>query len=163
MRTLVMGQENAIVSEKPFRPSLLATLAGAFVALLLCVALAVPAGADDGGEYVSRQVVAKIKAGASIGAIERKFRVTRIERLPGAGKIYLLRTRQGVNPANLARRMELDSSVLYAEPNFRAGIIRRTTQPSADATLQAGHADVEASTKYAPDPARSCLEAGDDD
>lgn len=125
MRTVVM-EENATKSEKPFRPPLLAALAGVFVALLLCVTLAGPAGADDddddGGEYVPRQVVVKIKPGASIGAIERKFGVSRIERLPGAGKIYLLRTRQGVNPATLANRMEQDSRVLYAEPNFRAGL-----------------------------------------
>ncbi len=44
-----------------------------------------------------------------------------------------------------------------------AGIIRRTAQPSTDGTLQAGHADVGASTKYASDPARSCPAAGDDD
>ncbi len=134
MRTLVM-QGNATKSEKPFRHSLLAVLAGASVALLLCVALAGPADADDddddGGEYVPRQVVAKINAGASIGAIERKFGVTRIERLPGAGKIYLLKTRLGVNPVNLANRMEQDSRVLYAEPNFRAGLPEASKQHRA--------------------------------
>jgi len=109
--------------------------AGTLVALLLCVTLAGPAGADDddddGGEYVSRQIVVKIKAGASIGAIERKYRVSRIERLPGGGKIYLVKTRRGVNPANLARRMEQDSRVLYAEPNFRTGLPEASRQHRA--------------------------------
>jgi len=107
------------------RKRTLAALIAAVFAALLCVTLAGPAGADDddddGGQFVSRQIVVKIKAGASIGAIEREYRVTRIERLPGGGKIYLVKTRRGVNPANLARRMERDRRVIYAEPNFRAG------------------------------------------
>lgn len=94
------------------RKRTLAALILAVVAALLCVTLAGPAGADDddddGGQFVSRQIVVKIKAGASIGAIEREYRVNRIERLPGGGKIYLVKTRRGVNPANLARQMERD-------------------------------------------------------
>jgi len=104
--------------------TLVALIAAVFAALL-CVTLAGPAGADDddddGGQFVSRQIVVKIKPGASIGAIEREYRVNRIERLPGGGKIYLVKTRRGVNPMNLARRMERDRRVIYAEPNFRAG------------------------------------------
>jgi hypothetical protein len=125
MRASLVRRENIVEFERPTRPSLLAALAGTLVALLLCVALANAADADDdddGGEYVPRQVVVKIKPGDSIRAIERTFRVERIERLPGTGEIYLVKTRRGVNPANLARRMELDGRVLYAEPNFRAGL-----------------------------------------
>ncbi|MDQ3658189.1 MAG: hypothetical protein M3338_00750, partial [Actinomycetota bacterium] len=103
----------------------LVALIAAVFATLLCVTLAGPAGADDddddGGQFVSRQIVVKIKPGASIGPIEREYRVNRIERLPGGGKIYLVKTRRGVNPMNLARRMERDRRVIYAEPNFRAG------------------------------------------
>jgi len=104
--------------------TLVALIAAVFAALL-CVTLAGPAGADDddddGGQFVSRQIVVKIKPRATIGAIEREYRVNRIERLPGGGKIYLVKTRRGVNPMNLARRMERDRRVIYAEPNFRAG------------------------------------------
>ena len=126
MRALLVRQENTVEFGSPTWPSLLAAFGGTLVALLLCVALASAADADDddddGGEYVPRQVVVKIKPGDSIGAIERTYRVERIERLPGAGEIYLVKTRRGVNPANLARRMELGGRVLYAEPNFRAGL-----------------------------------------
>lgn len=118
------------------RKRTLAALIAAVVAALLCVALAGPASAadnddDDGGEFVSRQVVVKIKAGASIGAIETEYGVKVIERLPGSGKIYLVKTQQGVNPASLARQMELDSRVLYAEPNFRAGLPEASKQHKA--------------------------------
>ena len=126
MRASLVRRENTVKLERPTWPSLLAALTGTLVALLLCVALAHAADADDddddGGEYVPRQVVVKVKSGISIGAIEREYRVERIEKLPGAGEIFLVRTPRGVNPASLARRMELEGLVLYAEPNFRAGL-----------------------------------------
>lgn len=123
MRTPFMRQVNATIFEGSFRRPLLTALAGAFVAVALCIALAGAAGADDddGGDFVSRQVVVKIRPAVNIGAIEQKYRVSRIERLPGAGKIYLVSTRKGVNPANLANRMRQDRRVVYAEPNFKAG------------------------------------------
>ena len=117
------------------RHPLLFALLAAVVAALLCVSLAGPASADDddddGGEYVSRQIVVSIVPGASIGAIEKRYRVRMIERLPGGDKIYLVKTRRGVNPTNLAKRMEQDKRVLYAEPNFRAGLPEASRQHRA--------------------------------
>jgi subtilisin family serine protease len=102
-----------------------AVLTAAVVAALLIVSLAGPASADDddddGGEYVPRQVVVKLQPAADISAINRKYDTTTISRLPGGEKIYLLRTPPGVNPANLAGRIALDTRVIYAETNFRAG------------------------------------------
>lgn len=115
-------------AESPARALVLAPLVAAALAALLCLSLAGPAAADDddddGGEFVSRQVVVKFKPGvarASVRAFNNKFDTRTIQRLPGAGKIYLLRTGKGVNPAKIAVRMQNDARVLYAEPNFGAG------------------------------------------
>lgn len=103
----------------------LVVLATVTLAALLCFLVGGSAAADDddddGGEFVARQVVVKLKPGAGVAAFNRKFETRIIQKLPGGGKIYLLKTRKGVNPARLAKRMRNDSRVLYAEPNFRAG------------------------------------------
>ena len=103
----------------PWRVFWAVLVAGA-VATLLTFSLAGPASADDGGEYVSRQVVVKVTPETNIGAINRKYGTRTISRLPGED-IYLLRTPRGTNPAKLAGRVANDSRVVYAEPNFKAG------------------------------------------
>ncbi len=124
MQDLIRQSSSSSVERSPRRP-ILVTLVTAAMAALLCLSLAGPAAADDddddGGEFVSRQVVVKFKPGAGVAAFNRKFDTRTIQRLPGAGEIYLLKTREGVNPGRLAVRMRNDKRVLYAEPNFRAG------------------------------------------
>jgi thermitase len=104
---------------------ILLLLAAATMAALLCSIAGSPAAADDddddGGESVSRQVVVSFKPGAGVAAFNSKFQTRTLQKLPGGGDIYLLKTRKGVNPTRLAARMRNDSRVLYAEPNFRAG------------------------------------------
>jgi subtilisin family serine protease len=113
------------VAEGPSRAPVLVALVAAVLATLLCLSLADPAGADDDGGYsVPRQVVVAFEPGvtrAGISNFNDKFNTRAIQGLPGADKIYLLRTRNGVNPARLAARMRSDARVVYAEPNFRAG------------------------------------------
>ena len=137
----------------PSRRLLLFGLLAAVTAALLCLSLAGPAGADDdddGGEFVSRQVVVKFKPGttnAGVAAFNRKYDTRTIQRLPGGGRIYLLRAPKGVDPARLAARMRNDSRVLYAEPNFRAGAPEGSRQHRAN---PGGEPDVTASdpTQY---------------
>jgi len=103
----------------------LAALIGSFFAGLLCVVLAGPVSADDddGGEYVPRQIVVKMKPAFSVGYIHDRYRTRTLQRLPGAGKIYLLLTPAGTNPARLANRITTNEPrrVIYAETNFEAG------------------------------------------
>jgi thermitase len=107
------------------RNSILITLAGSALAALLCLSLAGPVSADDddddGGEAVARQVVVKFNPGAKVAAFNGKYNTRTLQRLPGGGRIYLLKARAGVDPARLAARMRNDSRVVYAEPNFEAG------------------------------------------
>lgn len=100
----------------------LALLGAVAAAALACVLFAGPATADDdGGAYVSRQVVVELKPGGTVGHVNRKYGTRTISKLPGGGKIYLLKTPRRANPAKLARRIAADGRVLYAEPNFRTG------------------------------------------
>ncbi len=117
---------SADVRTSPWR-MVLATLVASAVAGVLCVFSAGPVSADDddddGGEYVPRQIVVQMRPAFNIGYINNKYRTRTIQRLPGAQKIYLLRTPRGTNPARLANRIETNElrRVLYAELNFRAG------------------------------------------
>ncbi len=105
--------------------TILAVFVAVIVATLLCVFSASSVGADDddddGGEYVPGQLVVKLEPWADIGNINREYGTRTISRLPGGGKIYLLRTPRDANPVRLAGRIAADPRVLYAEPNFRAG------------------------------------------
>lgn len=100
-------------------------LLAAVVVALACLLYANPATADDddddGGDYVPRQVVVELKPEGTVGYINRKYGTRTISGLPGAGKIYLLKTPRLANPAKLARRIAADGRVLYAEPNLRTG------------------------------------------
>lgn len=139
MENCTSRQSNAASATTPSRRPLLFALLVAVTASLLCLALAGPASADDddddGGEFASRQVVVKFKPGtsnAAVAAFNRKYNTRTIQRLAGGGKIYLLRTPRGVDPARLAARMRNDSRVLYAEPNFRAGAPEGSRQHRAN-------------------------------
>jgi len=120
------------------RKRTLTTLIAAIFAALLCVTLAGPAGAaddDDGGEFVSRQVVVKLASTAVISEINKEYGTTTIETLLGSSRIYLLRTPQNANPETLAERMESDTNrlrrVIYAEPNFRTELPEASRQHRA--------------------------------
>ena len=128
MKNLATRQSCSTDAATPSRYLPLFALLTAVAAALLCLSLAGPASADDddddGGEAVARQVVVSFKPGttnAAIASFNRKYNTRTIQRLPGGGKMHLLRTPRGVDPARLAARMRNDSRVLYAEPNFRAG------------------------------------------
>ncbi|MBA3585643.1 MAG: S8 family serine peptidase [Gemmatimonadetes bacterium] len=106
--------------------TILALLTAVIAAALTCVLFANPATADDdddddGGEYVSRQVVVELKPAGTVGYVNRKYGTRTISKLPGGGKIYLLKTPRRANPAKLARRIAADGRVLYAEPNLKTG------------------------------------------
>ena len=110
------------------RRPVLAVLMALVVSVLLVVSLAGPAGADDddddGGEFVSRQVVVELAPGTRIGYINKKYNTATISRLPGA-QTYLLKIPRRANPDDLAARIERNEQpqrVVYAEPNFRAGL-----------------------------------------
>ena len=129
MERFTTGQSNSTNTTTSSRYPLLFALLAAMATALLCLSLAGPAGADDddddGGEFVPRQVVVKFKpetTRAGVVAFNNKFRTRTLQALPGGEKVYLLGTRAGVNPARLAAQMRNDPRVLYAEPNFRAGL-----------------------------------------
>ena len=142
------------------RKRTLTTLIAAIFAALLCVTLAGPAGAaddDDGGEFVSRQVVVKLASTAVISEINKKYGTTTIETLLGSSRIYLLRTPQNANPETLAERMESDTNrlrrVIYAEPNFRTELPEASRQhrarPGGEPTLSSDPAQYR--SQYAVD------------
>jgi len=115
----------------------------AALAVVLCAGLllvwALPVRADDdddgggGNGFVPRQVVVKLTPGANIGAVNRAYGTRTIEPFVRSSKIYLLRTRKGVNPESKAERMEADRRVIYAEPNLR------TSAPEGDRHAFAGN------------------------
>ncbi len=130
----------------------------AAVAAAACVLFANPATADDddddGGEYVPRQVVVELKPEGTVGYVNRKYGTRTISKLPGGGKIYLLKTPRRANPAKLARRIAADGRVLYAEPNLRTGTPEGsarhkarpggTPEPSSDAAAYRSQYAVDA-------------------
>lgn len=126
MRALIRRRaDSAVARTPPWRAVLVALIAAVFAALL-CSLLANPVSADDdddGGAFVPRQIVVKMKPAFNIGYINTKYRTQTIQKLPGREKIYLLRTPPRTSPVRLANRIETREfkRVIYADPNFTAG------------------------------------------
>lgn len=141
MEHLTVRQSNSVDATILSRYPILVALLAAVVMALLCLSLANPASADDdddddGGEFVSRQVVVKFKPGVTktgVAAFNKKFETRTQQVLPGGEKIYLLRiTQPGVKPSRLVVKMQGDARVIYAEPNFRAGLPEASRRHSAN-------------------------------
>ncbi|MCL4859000.1 MAG: S8 family serine peptidase [Caldilineaceae bacterium] len=75
---------------------------------------------DDDCIFVPRQVVIKLNAdsGAAIEDINGNYGTSTLQMLLGSGGIYLLQTPSNTTVEALVRRMQSDSRLAYAEPNF---------------------------------------------
>jgi subtilisin family serine protease len=97
------------------------TLAAAAAALLLVLFEAGLARADDdSGGLVNGEVVVKINpsSGATVDDINNEYGTATRDTFLASGGIYLLGLPSGADAENLAKRMEGDPRLVYAEPNF---------------------------------------------
>ncbi len=109
-----------------FKPSLaLLALAAALMVVFTAPSHAQEedAGEEDGDEFVTGQVVVKLDpgTGATVEDINRDYGTTTLDRLLGSGGIYLLKLPGGSDTEDLARTLNSDTRLVYAEPNFTTG------------------------------------------
>lgn len=84
-----------------------------------------PAQADDDDGVASEEsgtgeIVVKInpRSGATVDQINQRYGTSTKDAVLASGKIYLLEAPENLPAADLAERMETDTRLLYAEPNY---------------------------------------------
>ena len=78
------------------------------------------AGADPlAGDFVSGQVIAKVRPTANVKNVNATYGTTTLDEFSDGSGVYLVEVSAGSNVKNMTRRMAGDRRLLYAEPNFK--------------------------------------------
>jgi thermitase len=91
--------------------------------LLALLSVATPAQALlEGEDFKSGEVIVKLDptVGATIGKINADYGLTTLEEFPGSTGIYLLKVPASSDTQEVVGRLQNDTRLLYAEPNFMA-------------------------------------------
>jgi subtilisin family serine protease len=97
------------------------------LALALCLLALLGAASSaqalvGGQDFVPGQVVVSLDptSGSTIGEINADYGLTTLDELPGSTSIYLLKVPAGSDTEEVVGRLENDTRLLFAEPNFVA-------------------------------------------
>jgi subtilisin family serine protease len=128
---LLSGIPTAVVAMnvRGSRALLQNSIVTAVLALALCLLALLSAASPTqalvaGEDFVPGQVVVKLDptVGATIAKINADYGLTTLDELPGSEGIYLLKAPAGTDTEGVVRRLENDTRLLYAEPNFVAEV-----------------------------------------
>jgi thermitase len=99
-----------------------ATLALSLCLLALLSAASTAQALVEGKGFETGQVIVRLNptSGATIGKINADYGLSTIEQFPGSTGIYLLQVPAGSDTEEVVGRLENDTRLLYAEPNFMA-------------------------------------------